>query len=190
MTIGDRIRELRLSKGLTQKQLGEKCGMVDSAIRRYESGRGNPTEKTLSRIADALGVFVADLVPISQFEKIQPERLLAESIVKFYEEDGFNDPQMNAAFEKMKADLGLRIVERFNDDTGKKELDVFLFDSNTMLFNAYEQLNDEGRTKVVEYAEYLVHTGKYQRTQDESPHDTPHESPDTPTEGETPPEGE
>lgn len=61
MPIGSRIKSLRLQKGLTQKELGDLCGMADSAIRRYESDRGNPTEKTLRRIADALGVSVSHL---------------------------------------------------------------------------------------------------------------------------------
>lgn len=61
MSIGTRIKSLRLEKGLTQKQLGDLCGMADSAIRRYESDKGNPTEKTINRIADALGVSSAYL---------------------------------------------------------------------------------------------------------------------------------
>ena len=54
MTTGEKIHALRINKGLTQKQLGDRCGMADSAIRRYESGRGNPTMDTLERIAGAL----------------------------------------------------------------------------------------------------------------------------------------
>ncbi len=54
MGIGERIKAARIERGLTQKQLGELCGMADSAIRRYESDRGNPTEKTIWRIASAL----------------------------------------------------------------------------------------------------------------------------------------
>lgn len=60
--VGERIRALRAMQGLTQKELGERCGMADSAIRRYESDRGNPTQETLQRIASALGVSVSDLL--------------------------------------------------------------------------------------------------------------------------------
>lgn len=56
MNVGTKIKEARTKMGLTQKQFGELCGMADSAIRRYESGRGNPTIKTLQRIAKAIGV--------------------------------------------------------------------------------------------------------------------------------------
>lgn len=37
--------------------------MADSAIRYYESNRGNPTQETLQRIAAALGVSVGQLIP-------------------------------------------------------------------------------------------------------------------------------
>ena len=62
MSTGSRIKDLRIKKGLTQKQLGELIGIADSAIRRYESDRGNPTAKTLHRIADALEVPVDSLL--------------------------------------------------------------------------------------------------------------------------------
>lgn len=61
MTIGEKIKNARLSKNLTQKQLGELCGMADSAIRRYELGGAKPKIETLQRIADAMGV------PLSEF---------------------------------------------------------------------------------------------------------------------------
>ena len=50
----DMIKAMRKEKGLTQKQLGEKCGMKESQIRKYELGNGNPKLETLERIADAL----------------------------------------------------------------------------------------------------------------------------------------
>ena len=38
MNMGDRIRELRLQKGLTQEELGNYIGVKKSAIRKYEKG--------------------------------------------------------------------------------------------------------------------------------------------------------
>lgn len=55
---GDVIRKYRIQKGLTQKQLGELCGMADSTIRRYELGLQNPKIETLEKIASALDVSV------------------------------------------------------------------------------------------------------------------------------------
>ena len=62
MTIGERIKKIRLEKGMTQKELAEKCGLFDSAIRRYESGRQNPKIGTVQKIAMALDVNIGDIV--------------------------------------------------------------------------------------------------------------------------------
>lgn len=101
MEVGDRIRAIRMERGLTQKELGELCGMADSAIRRYESNRGNPTQKTLLKIAKALGVHLRDLADNSWLEELDqqlgPEKLAElrdgaaryQAINKYLEEMGF-----------------------------------------------------------------------------------------------------
>lgn len=60
--IGDRIRAERERQNLTQEQLYLAAGVSRWAIQDAESGRGNPTAKTLLRIARTLGVPLADLV--------------------------------------------------------------------------------------------------------------------------------
>lgn len=59
---GDMIRKYRTEKGLTQKKLGELCGIADSNIRKYESGNQNPKIETLQKIADALDIPVNHLL--------------------------------------------------------------------------------------------------------------------------------
>ena len=60
------IKDLREKAGLTQAELAERCGMQDSAIRRYESGRGNPTEKTLQRIANGFSSAIAKINTVTE----------------------------------------------------------------------------------------------------------------------------
>lgn len=62
-TIGDNIKKYRLERKLTQKKLGEACGIPDSSIRRYESGKVEPKTEMLFKIASKLGVDVQDLNP-------------------------------------------------------------------------------------------------------------------------------
>lgn len=59
--LGERIVELRKSKELKQIELATRIGIEDSALRRIESGRTNPTTKTLYKIANELGVSIGDL---------------------------------------------------------------------------------------------------------------------------------
>lgn len=56
MNFGDALKKARISAGLTQKQLGEMCGMADSAIRKYESGKIKPKIETTAKLAKALNV--------------------------------------------------------------------------------------------------------------------------------------
>ena len=49
------IIRLRLSQGLSQKDLAQKVGTRQSAISRLESGEYNPSVEFLSKVAHALG---------------------------------------------------------------------------------------------------------------------------------------
>ncbi|WP_282787746.1 helix-turn-helix domain-containing protein [Flavobacterium croceum] len=63
-SVGKRIQDIRVSKGLTQVDLvGKIDGDIDTTnISRIESGRTNPTIYTLYRIAVALDTTVDELV--------------------------------------------------------------------------------------------------------------------------------
>lgn len=61
--IGERVRLLRLERGWTQLELGARCGMDATQIRRIEKGQ-NPTALTLYRIAQALKIEVRELLQV------------------------------------------------------------------------------------------------------------------------------
>lgn len=62
MTTGDKIRQARLKRGLTQAQAAEAAGIGQSAWSQIESGRIRPTLPTLEAIAAALAVKPARLL--------------------------------------------------------------------------------------------------------------------------------
>jgi transcriptional regulator with XRE-family HTH domain len=57
-----RIRQLRTERGLSQAKLAVMADMDPATLNRLEQGKGNPNLRTLERVADALGVEVADLL--------------------------------------------------------------------------------------------------------------------------------
>lgn len=59
---GIRVRALRESQGLSQEQLGERCGLHRNYVGGLERGEYNPTLFSMARIARALGVSISDLV--------------------------------------------------------------------------------------------------------------------------------
>lgn len=67
-SVGKRIQDIRVSKGLTQVDLvGKIDGDIDTTnISRIESGRTNPTIYTLYRIAVALETTVDELVKVNE----------------------------------------------------------------------------------------------------------------------------
>ena len=63
MDIGAKIRSARLSKGLTQEELGEILGVQKSAIAKYENGRiVNIKRSTLKKLSDVLCIPPYELV--------------------------------------------------------------------------------------------------------------------------------
>ena len=51
-----RIKEVRKSKGITQKELAERTGITQADISRIENGTRNPSLAMVKRIAEGLGM--------------------------------------------------------------------------------------------------------------------------------------
>lgn len=62
MTLSERIRKIRIMRGLTQREVGERAHIAEPTIRKYESGRLNPKYETMEKIAAALDVPVLALM--------------------------------------------------------------------------------------------------------------------------------
>jgi transcriptional regulator with XRE-family HTH domain len=56
MNIGEHIKEIRISKGFTQSELSEKCGIAVRTIQRIENSEVNPSIYSLNAIGAALDV--------------------------------------------------------------------------------------------------------------------------------------
>ena len=55
LTLGEKVRRLRLSKGWTQEQLGNRANLSQAGIARIERGECQQTRKIVS-LSNALGV--------------------------------------------------------------------------------------------------------------------------------------
>ena len=64
------IYEMRTRKGLTQKELAEKCNVTDKAVSKWERGEGCPDVTVLPKLAEIFGIEVESLmkgeIPLSQ----------------------------------------------------------------------------------------------------------------------------
>lgn len=55
MTVNERIKELRISQGLTMEQFGERIGIKRSSISLIENGKNNPSDQTIMLICREFG---------------------------------------------------------------------------------------------------------------------------------------
>ena len=88
MNIGKKIKNIRKSKKITQKQLGEMVGKSEISIRKYESQGNIPLDVRLD-IAKVLDIDVMDLLPEGDSDKIGSFKKYLESKNYFIDDDNF-----------------------------------------------------------------------------------------------------
>lgn len=72
MNMGDRIKELRISKGLTQEELGKYIGVQKSAIRKYEKNEvQNMKRSTIATLSKLFNVSPAYLMCMEEDEEVE-----------------------------------------------------------------------------------------------------------------------
>ena len=82
MNIGDKIRNARISKGLTQEELGKALGVQKSAIAKYENGRVvNIKRSTLKKLSDILGIAPSELIFDAYIEEEQKKNDIQADII-------------------------------------------------------------------------------------------------------------
>ena len=94
MKTGKFIAALRKDKGLTQEQLGEKLGVTNKTISRWENGNYMPDVEMLSLLSKEFGVSINEL--------ISGERLLAEDFKKAADNNLVTALKEKIAFFKKK----------------------------------------------------------------------------------------
>jgi transcriptional regulator with XRE-family HTH domain len=63
MDVGFIIKQARISKGLSQEELGEMVGVQKSAVAKWENGRVSEIKRSnLKKLADALGLRPSQLL--------------------------------------------------------------------------------------------------------------------------------
>ncbi len=76
--LGSRIKNAREATKLTQAQLAEASGLSINFVGLVERGKAIPSIRSLSRIADILGVSLAELFQLPGKEASLSEKLLSE----------------------------------------------------------------------------------------------------------------
>ena len=156
MAVGEKIKLARKKNGLTQKALGQKCGMPDSQIRQYESERFKPKLDTLRRIANALDVPLYELME-------------NEYTVEDIKEDLRNLPPDEAVDWKILFEDKLKQIDCSVSYSSDKTM-AYLYLSDGILempINELKQIDDS----VITYLHFKLEELKMNRSSDLRPYD-------------------
>ena len=135
-TIGENIKKFRKAKGMTQKELANKCGMAEITIRQYETGKREPRYEQQEIICEALEISMIALV------------------------SGTSDEGDNIMFLAGMQDV-LNMAESVNGNTEQLEE---LIDLKMRLLSNYDILNILGQKKAIEHVEMLAKIPEYRLT--------------------------
>lgn len=98
---GMRIKEARIKKGWSQEQLANKLGTSKSVISGYETGRNDPAQSMVIKLADSLGVSINWLM--FGEEKEEPEEELKEEVkILAREANNLSDIQLDLIRKMIK----------------------------------------------------------------------------------------
>lgn len=70
MQFNEKLKELRIKKGISQATLAEKVFVSRSAVAKWENGLGLPSEDSLNQLADFFGVKPSELLSDSTIETV------------------------------------------------------------------------------------------------------------------------
>ena len=62
MTLGERIREQRKARGMSQEMVAGHLGVSRQAVAKWESGQSAPSAENLHRLAELLGTTAGSLL--------------------------------------------------------------------------------------------------------------------------------
>ena len=109
--IGERIKELRKSKKVSQKELAQKTGLSIGFRQGYEQGRYNPKLEAIVKIAGALGVDLKVFYDDLSKENIELKRYENIALVNEFENACFclvnfpDSEEITKKYEKLRKKL-------------------------------------------------------------------------------------
>ncbi len=137
--ISNVIRYLRMKKGLSQKELGEKCGLTQQAINRIEHGKRSVEFELLIKLANILDLSVSDLVESAN--ELESDKLASIDIQTQPQKWGINGSDSE---EHDRNDETLQIAE-----------EIFSNPEMKTLFNVVRDITPEELKEIQKYIEFI-----------------------------------
>ena len=111
MAIGDRIKQLRTTKNMTQSDLSEIVGLTYIQIGRYEKGKSNPSSDVLQKLASALDT-TTDFLMSGDTEQVQAQLSDKELLKQFREVEKMEEKDKSIVKELIDAFITKRKIQQ------------------------------------------------------------------------------
>lgn len=98
--VGKFIAQLRKEQGLTQEALGERLGVTNKTVSRWENGNYMPDIELLIPLGEALGVSVNELLAGERLDDAAFRRQADENLMDVVRESAFSVQERTAYFRK------------------------------------------------------------------------------------------
>ena len=98
--VGKFIAQLRKEQGFTQEELGQKIGVTNKTVSRWENGNYMPDIELLIPLGEALGVSVNELLAGERLSDEQFRKQADENLVDAVRESSFSIKERTAFFKK------------------------------------------------------------------------------------------
>lgn len=127
MTLGERIKEARKSKGLTQEELANLLGITTRGLQNYESGRRKVSIDKLIQISEILKVPIGRLITIEPVEKNIDKEIYLKAINTFGE-----NQQIIKAIEEL-GELSTALARHFTKNESSANINEEIADVEIMI---------------------------------------------------------
>ena len=153
MGVGEKIRKIRITAGLTQKELGGKIGIDSATVGKYERGLINPKIETIEKFATALNVNLAELCADSIAQMAESALQNAGNIPQITADTMLKLATQSGTLDNFGAQLaGTEMVGQANE-AYLKQLQALEKD--------FSRLNQEGKGKALERVHELTEIPRY-----------------------------
>ena len=161
----ERLKELRKSKGLSQKQLAEKTGISVHTINSYESGRRDPNTKNLQILQDFFQVsqgFLLGELKSDDFFKDQEVIDLNLDTVLTQISMLKQNMKISESYQNRVATLFLlKSLNYINNEMLCRTTNTLDENDINSLFNALILLNDKGLKEAIKRNQELTYITTY-----------------------------
>lgn len=131
--IGNRVKELRLSLGLTQEEFGEKIGLKKSGISNIENGTRNLSIRNIKLISKTFNV-----------SELWLNSGVNDNTLKSWEESSI----------KEKLQEKVNTIEQIQNTFGSDYVNIL---------ESFDELNSKGKQKAIEVVDDLTLIPKYKK---------------------------